>query len=235
MTKEQIQYGTSLITYNLEFAERKTLGIKVHPDKSVQVIAPLESCPSKVKEKVYKKASWILKQQDFFLSFHPLTPARKYISGETHLYLGKQYRLKVVESESESVKMGGGYIQVAVTSKGDKHQIEKLLKNWYKQKAVSHFNKLFTESVPLTKQFYNGTPTLKYRWMSKRWGSCDKDGTIHLNLELIKAPKSCIEYVIIHEMCHLKYLNHSRAFFELLEKVYPKWKQTKDKLERLMV
>jgi len=233
--KEQIQYGTSLIDYNLEFAERKTLGIKVHPDKSVQVIAPMNTCLDEIKKKVHKKASWILKQQDFFLSFQPLTPPRKYVSGETHLYLGKQYRLKIIESEKESVKMRGSYIQVFVKSKTNVFQIEKLLKYWYKQKAVSHFNTLFYESVKLTKQFYNGTPTLKYKWMNKRWGSCDKDGTIYLNLELIKSPKSCIEYVIIHELCHLKYLNHSKAFFELLKKVCPKWKTTKNRLEKLMV
>lgn len=232
---EQIQYGTSFIDYSLEFAERKTLGIKVHPDKSVQVIAPMNSSSEKIKEKVHKKASWILKQQDFFMSFHPLTPARKFVSGETHLYLGKQYRLKLIESDKESVKMGGGYIQISVKDKEDKERIEKLLKKWYKEKAMSHFNELFIETVPLSRVFYNGTPTLKYRWMDKRWGSCDENGTIHLNLELIKAPKSCIEYVIIHEMCHLVHLNHSRAFFELLEKVYPKWKVTKDKLEKIMV
>jgi hypothetical protein len=235
LTTGQIQYGTSLIDYTLEFAKRKTLGIKVHPDKTVRVLAPLETCPNKVKEQVHKKASWILKQQEFFISFQPLTPARKFISGETHLYLGKQYRLKVIESDIESVKLGGGFIQVSLKTKEDKFKIEKLLRRWYKQKAVSHFNKLFEESVPLYKDFYDGTARLKYRWMNKRWGSCDRDGTIHLNLELIKAPKRCIEYVIIHELCHLKHLNHSRAFFELLEKVSPKWKTTKDRLEKLMV
>jgi predicted metal-dependent hydrolase len=235
MIKQNFQYGTTKIEYDLEYSKRKTLGIKVHPDKSVQVLAPLESCPSKVKEKVYKKASWILKQQDFFLSFHPLTPVRKYVSGETHLYLGKQYRLKVIESKLDEVKMGGGYIKVNTADTNDYVKIKSLLDNWYKEKAIIHFNQLFTESVPLTEAFYNGTPDLKFRWMSKRWGTCDKKGTIHLNLELIKAPKSCIKYVIIHEMCHLLHLNHSKAFYDLLKKLYPEWQLTKNKLEKLMV
>lgn len=235
MIKDKIQYGNSKIDYTLEFAKRKTLGIKVHPDKSVHVIAPLDSQLDLVKEKVKNKAAWILRQQDFFLSFHPITPPRKFVSGETHLYLGKQYKLKLIESENESVKFYGGTIEVSVNSKSDKLQIEKLLKDWYKDKAEHHFNNLFEESLPLSKQFYKGTPTLKYRWMKKRWGSCDKDGQIHLNLELIKAPKKCIEYVIIHELCHLVYLNHSSAFYNLLEKVYPNWRETKDRLEQLMV
>lgn len=233
--KEQIQYGNTIIDFDLEFTERKTLGIKVHPDKSVNVLAPQESPIDKIKDKIKKKAPWIVKQQDFFLSFHPLTPARKFVSGETHLYLGRQYRLKLHESSNTSVKLVGGYIHVNTKSTDDKKCIQKLLKLWYKQKAEQHFNLLFKELKPISKGFYKEEPQLTYRWMQKRWGSCDKSGKIHLNLELIKAPKKCIEYVIVHELCHLKYLNHSNAFYGLLEKVYPDWKSTKDKLERLMV
>ncbi|MCB9324008.1 MAG: M48 family metallopeptidase [Lewinellaceae bacterium] len=235
MTKDQIQYGTSTIEYTLEFADRKTLGIRVHPDKTVQVIAPLDSQMDQVKEKVKKKAPWILKQQDFFLSFHPITPPRNFVSGETHLYLGRQYRLKLIESDKEFVKLNAGKIEVFVQSKADKSKIEKLLKNWYKQKAEIHFNQLFETNVPIAKKFYSGTPTLKYRWMKKRWGSCDQNGQILLNLELIKASKKSIEYVIIHELCHLVHLNHSRAFYQILEEIYPDWRRTKDALERLMV
>ncbi len=233
--KDQIQYGNTLIDYNLEFVERKTLGIKVYPDKSVNVSAPQESSIEKIREKLKRKASWIIKQQDFFLSFHPLTPARKFVSGETHLYLGRQYRLKLHQSSVESVKLTGGYINVRAKNIGDKNVIESLLKIWYKEKAAQHFTELFNELKPISTSFYEDDPELKYRWMKKRWGSCDKNGIIHLNLELIKTPKKCIEYVIVHELCHLKYLNHSIAFYSLLEKVYPDWKTTKNKLERLMV
>ncbi|UKM65479.1 M48 family metallopeptidase [Flavobacteriaceae bacterium GSB9] len=235
MIKDQIQYGTTIIDYELEFSERKTLGIKVHPDKTVEVNAPSDSNIDVIKARVKQKASWILKQQEFFLSFDPITPPRKFVSGETHLYLGKQYRLKIIESENESVKMKDGYILIQVALNNDTPRIEFLLKKWYKEKASLHFNKLFKETVPYSKGFYNGTPVLKYRWMKKRWGSCDVNGQIHLNLELIKAPKSCIEYVIVHELCHLAHLNHSKAFFELMEKIYPNWKETKNKLEKLMV
>lgn len=233
--KDQIHYGNTLIDYNLEFADRKTLGIKVYPDKSVNVLAPQESSIEKIREKIKNKASWIVKQQDFFLSFHPLTPARKFISGETHLYLGRQYRLKLHESSDVSVKLAGGYINVHVKNTNDKKSIQKHLKQWYKQKAEFHFNQLFEELKPISGSFYDKYPRLTYRWMDKRWGSCDKNGKIHLNLELIKTPKKCIEYVIVHELCHLKYLNHSNSFYTLLESVYPDWKGTKDRLERLMV
>ena len=233
--RDQIKYGNTSIEYNLEFVERKTLGIKVYPDKSVNVLAPRDSSIEKIREKVKNKASWILKQKDFFLSFHPITPARKYIGGETHLYLGKQYRLKLHQSLNSSVKLTGGFIHIQVKDTVDKNAIQKLLKQWYKDKAEQHFNQLFNELKTISKGFYNEEPELTYRWMKKRWGSCDKNGRIHLNIELIKAPKKCIEYVIVHELCHLKYLNHSTAFFELLSQVYPDWKATKYRLEKLMV
>jgi len=235
MVKEQITYGTSIIEYSLAFAERKTLGIKVYPDKSVRVTAPTGTSMEKVSEKVHSKAAWVLRQQDFFLSFHPITPPRKFISGETHLYLGKQYRLKLVEADKESVKLQGGNITVYCKDKDNKQRIEKLLKAWYKSKADLHFNKLFQELAPLANAFYEGTATLNYRWMDKRWGSCSQKGEVLLNNELIKTPKKCIEYVIIHELCHLAHLNHSAAFYELLDKLSPNWRRTKDELEKLMV
>lgn len=232
---EEIEYGTSKIQFLLEYANRKSLGIKVYPNSSVRVIAPLGADLMKIKEKVKSKAAWIIKKQAFFLAFFPLTPPRRFISGETHLYLGKQYRLKLIEADNESVKLQAGDINISIKDKTNKKHIESLLKAWYKSKAEIHFNKLFEECIPMAKTFYDSTPSLKYRWMDKRWGSCDKNGTIHLNLELIKASKKSIEYVIIHELCHLVHLNHSSAFYDLLNKFSPNWKRIKDDLERMMV
>ena len=235
MRMEQIKYGNSIIYYDLEFVERKTLGIKVHPDRRVEVLAPFESDIDKVKEKVHSKAAWIIKQLDFFLSFQPLTPARKYISGETHLYLGKQYRLKVIEADTKSVKLQGGNIVVSLKDKTDTNLVKELMMQWYKDKANHHFNKLFDECLETTRKYYQDKPTIKYRWMKMRWGSCDKHGNIQLNLELIKAPKQCIEYVMIHEICHINHLNHSNTFYSQLEKILPNWKTIKDRLEKIMV
>ena len=235
MVKDKIQYGKSTIDYELSYSNRKTLGIKVHPDKSVHIIAPTNTRTSEIKDKVRSKAAWILRQQDFFLSFHPITPPREYVSGETHLYLGKQYRLKITEGDKESVKLNSGRLLITVRVKDDKNKIMRLLRAWYKARAEYHFQKLFAENIYLAQGLSKGETELKYRWMEKRWGSCDRNGTIHLNLELIKAPKACIKYVIIHEVCHLAHLNHSSAFYELLGKLYPNWRETKDRLERLMV
>src|SRR5450759_2359598 len=105
-----IQFGSKQIDFRLEYSNRKTLGITVTPDLSVLVKAPVDTPLKKVEEKLRKKAPWIIRQQSFFLSFHPKMPERKYVSGETHLYLGRQYLLKVINGKQNEVKYKGRYI-----------------------------------------------------------------------------------------------------------------------------
>jgi len=232
--KRSVKYGRSLIEYDLAFSDRKTLGIKVHPDKSVQVIAPTDSPIEKINEKIRTKASWILKQQAFFLSFYPLTPPRKYISGETHLYLGKQYRLKLIQSAKESVKLYSGYITVSCADPSNRKRVKALLDKWYSDKAKIHFQSLFDHWISAITPPSKEPATLIYKWMSDKWGRCNNQNQITLNIKLIQAPKKCIEYVIVHEICHLTHLNHSKSFYQLLELHYPGWRRTKHQLETFM-
>lgn len=229
---DQIEFGSLTIIYTVEYSERKTLGITVTPDMNVLVRAPFDASCDKIREKLKTKAPWIIKQKSFFLSFHPKTPERKYISGETHLYLGRQYRLKIVLGSTESVKLKGKFIEVTTI---DKSNVPSLMKTWYLERARHKFNNL---AIPLIAQFskYNVNPTsIILRNMSSRWGSCTPKGKIILNPELIKAPKRCIEYVIIHELCHLVHHDHTQKFIDLQTKEMPDWSKWKNKLENMMV
>jgi predicted metal-dependent hydrolase len=226
-----IQFGSKQISFQLEYSSRKSLGITVKPDLSVLVKAPVDTTFEKVKEKLLKKAPWIIKQLSFFLTFHPRTPPRKYISGETHLYLGRQYRLKIIQSNFESVKLKGKYIEAHVI---DKTFAENIIRGWYLQNAKL---KLRTIAQPLIDNFkkYNIEPSsVVLRDMPTRWGSCTPKGKIILNPELIKAPKGCIEYVIIHELCHLIYHDHTQKFIDLQTKEMRDWEKWKLKLEKLL-
>ena len=231
---QTIFFGSKQIDFRLEFSSRKSLGITVKPDLTILVKAPVDTSLEKVKEKLRKKAPWIIRQQSFFLSFHPKTPARKFISGETHLYLGRQYRLKISQSKIESVKLKGKFIEVSVA---DKSNAKKLVSEWYLQNAKDKFNLL---SEPLIKSFIvrNKLQTsnfkLQTRFMPTRWGSCTPKGKIILNPELIKAPKGCIEYVIIHELCHLIHHDHTQKFLDLQTKEMKDWEKWKMKLEKLL-
>lgn len=227
-TIESFVFGSREIKYELSYQDRKTLGIRVYPDCKVRVIAPLDITVEKLKTKLREKAPWILKQQLEFLSYHPLTPPRKYVNGETHLYLGRQYKLRIERAATNEVKLFRGRIFVL---KKDNITAKNLLSEWYRDKAIIHFEETLKKILPLFNRYNIDQPELQIRQMSTRWGSCTPKGKVILNPELIKAPKGSIEYVIIHELCHLVYHNHTRAFYDLQETIMPDWKKWKERLE----
>jgi len=185
--------------------------------------------------RVKRRAAWILKQKDFFLGYTPKLVERKYISGETHRYLGKQYRLKIRKSSVQEIKLKNGYFQIYVPVKNDKEIIEKLLMDWYFTRANMKFQERLEFCYQKVKRHEIGNiPKFQIRKMSKRWGSCTNDKRLILNLDLIKAPSYCIDYVIIHELCHFKYRNHDYDFFNLLYHILPDWEKRKDKLEKIV-
>jgi hypothetical protein len=226
-----IQFGSKLIDFRLEYSNRKTLGITVTPDLFVYVKAPIDTSIEKVKEKLLKKSPWIIRQQSYFLTFHPKTPARRFVGGETHLYLGRQYRLKIVLNNFESVKLKGKYIEVKAT---EKSRVKQLVGEWYLQNAKSKFRAIAQPLKDNFKKHKIEPSSIIIREMPTRWGSCTPKGEIILNPELIKAPKGCIEYVIIHELCHLVHHNHTQKFIDLQTKEMQDWEKWKMKLEKLL-
>ena len=219
--------------YELYYTDRKTLGIKVYPDTSVKVFAPIDTDLPIIEQHLKAKRKWIEKQQKAFQTYLPPTPPRQYIGGETFLYLGKQDMLKIEPSTAEEVKLYQGRLVVKTLNPEATH-IKKLLQQWYIARATILFNKLFEEQFCLFKRFTLENPILQIKKMEKRWGSCTPQQKIILNPELIKAPIVCINYVILHELCHLVHHNHSQAFYRLLESFMPDWQKYKQLLETKM-
>lgn len=228
-----VSYGRETILFTLKLSNRKTLSIDVNPDLSVEVSAPQGKDLDLIKSKVHKRAPWILKQKDYFRGFLPTIPARQYVSGETHYYLGRQYRLKVIQADAEKVKLKGQYIYVFVADKTDRKRIESLFKSWLLAHARNRFQITLEKSWEKVRRHEITFPKLIIRKMSKRWGSCSSRGVIYLNIDLVKAPSHCIEYVIIHELCHLKHPNHSNSFFLMLNRIMPDWEKRKERLEKV--
>jgi predicted metal-dependent hydrolase len=234
-TNNSIQFGSEKIDFSLRFSERKNLRISVYPDLSVVVLAPLGKDLSEIIKKVKRRVTWISKQKDHFRRFHPLPPERKYVSGETHLYLGRQYRLKITKNENEFVKLKGRYFYIYSKDYSDKEKTKKLLGEWYKEHAIVIFQKRMAECYEIVKRFRISRPDFRLRKMSKRWASCAKSGNILLNPDLIQAPVYCIDYVLIHELCHLKEPNHSKSFYKLLSNCLPDWESRKARLEFMVI
>jgi predicted metal-dependent hydrolase len=232
--RQAIVYGGKEIEYHLFYVDRKTLEISVHPDMSVIVKAPLSSDIALIEQKIIKRARWVLRQLRYFDQFQPRTPERCYVSGESHLYLGKQYRLKVQEGAEASVKLSRGIFQV-VCLNSTPELVKELLLQWYTDKARTQFAASLDRCWLKFKNMDADRPNLSIRRMQKRWGSLSKSGTLTLNTDLIRAPRECIDYVVMHELCHLKYHDHGPEFYKLLDSVSPGWEKVKHKLELSLV
>lgn len=233
---KRVQYGSATIEYELIFSRRKTLGIHVYPDSSVIVRAPLGSQPGQIEEIVRRRGSWILKQQHKFQSAPPKKALpRRYVSGEENRFLGKQYRLKVVQDQVERVQIDGGYLVASTREPENRERISRLLDKWYRREAARVFSDRLAACYPRAEALGIPLPPLKIRDMKTRWGSCSSKGNVTLNLKLIQLPTDLIDYVILHELCHLKELNHSRRFYALMDRVLPDWQERRKKLNSIEV
>lgn len=234
-SKEKIEYGKQVIEFNLYQEDRKTLSINILPNSDIKIKAPLNKNKNEILKKVQMKAKWINKQQKYFEQNYIEPIEKEYVSGETHLYLGRQYRLKVKKSDKNSIKLKNGYFFIESLN-DNKIIIKSLLKNWYKKKAIKIYNERLNICYDKFKKFNIEKPDLKIRQLKKRWGSYNKNNnTIVLNSDCIKANKNCIDYIICHELCHCIYYSHDKMFYELLSKFCPEWQKTKEKLEKFII
>jgi len=229
-TRRTIRYGGQSIAYRLTRSRRKSLEIAVHPDGEVVVKAPLGTDESVVEQRVHQLARWISLQILHFAQFEPRTPARRFVGGESHLYLGRKHRLKITPSDTDGVSLQRGFFNITAADSSPEH-IAALLEKWYRHRANVYFPQALEECWRPFRNKGVSKPVLKIRSMKTRWGSLSGKGVMTLNLELIKAPGECIEYVIIHELCHLLHPHHGSAFYDLLELSLPDWAERKHKLE----
>lgn len=175
---------------------------------------------------------WVLRQQKAFARFGDQQTQRYYLSGEEHRYLGRRYRLKVIQGGVAEVKARGGQLLVKTHRPSRSDETALLLEAWYRLRASEVFVGRLEAVLPLFKRPGEVRPTsLQIRKAAARWGSMTPAGKMILNLELIQKPTRCIDYVIAHELCHWLEPNHGRSFWSLLTRVMPDWQLRKERLE----
>ncbi|SEI71385.1 hypothetical protein SAMN05421831_10859 [Allopseudospirillum japonicum] len=226
-------YGDERIVF-LRLDRPKASGkvqIKVYPDCRVVASAPEDADSETVLSAVKKRGRWIYEQLRDFRKQLEFTTPRQYISGESHYYLGKQYLLKVIEApkQIQGVKLLRGKLEVSVRTKSTE-KVKELLTDWYKARAKETFAKRLDAMLEQA-LWVEARPPLRILTMQTQWGSCSSNGRITLNPHLVKAPRECIDYVILHELCHLAEHNHSKRFYRLMSQVMPHWQQTKVRLD----
>lgn len=227
-------FGSFIYYYDLIREDRKTLGLTVKPDLGIVLKCPHGAESERIEHFLRKKWFWLEKQLSYFKKYQRRKYQKEYVSGEGFLYLGRQYKLVVKKSSEDSVKMAKGLLTV-FTTKGveNRKHVKRLVDAWYSEKIEQIFNERY-EQIKMRFR-YRDAPKLAIRDMQKRWGSYLVSNTIVLNPRLIHTPKDCIDYVLTHEMCHIKHSNHDKIFYKYLKRQYPKWEIIKDKLEAIGV
>ena len=214
----------------LKRTSRRTLAISVLPDGILELVAPELASIEEIIKRVEKRSAWIQTQRRAFKKMNVVRPVPRYANGATHRYLGRQYRLSISLADEARVTLRGGYLQVHVTEKSDE-RVKAALDVWFRRLAQEQFNKRLSQWSQWCRQRRLPEPRLRLRKMLKRWGSALPNGTIILNPELIHAPSACVDYVITHEICHLKYPDHGRYFWSLIRQLMPDWEVLKARLE----
>ncbi len=236
-TNHELEYGKHKIAYTLMRKDVKNININLKPSLIIEVSANKDVPEEKIHSFVKKKASWILKNTNYFKkTLSDFKHDREYVSGETFKYLGRQYRLKVIKAKDEIVKCQRGYLNLYVSDKDNQLRKTELVKEWYKEKTIKVFNQSLDKIYKLVSKYGIEKPNIILRPMKARWGSCVfSKNKIILNTELIDAPKFCIDYVILHELIHFKHQSHDKNFYKLMDTLMPDWKKRKEILDMEVV
>lgn len=236
-TLRSFRYGDELIRFSVRAQparKAQRIAIHVEPDGSVVVDAPPDADDAAVLAAVQRRAAWISPRVADIRHRLAHAPPREHVSGESLLYLGRGYQLKVVADALRhgSVRMRGAHIEVAV-ARPDAAQVQTMLDAWYRLRAREVMAaRLDAVAAPL--RWVRVLPPLRLRAMQHQWGNCSPAGRLTLNPHLVKAPRECIDYVILHELCHLKQHNHGPHFHRLLGAHMPGWREVKQRLDELV-
>lgn len=237
MEKFSFTYSNRVIEYFLHRKNVKNINLNVKPDLSVTVSAHSNVPVDYIQAFIKDKAHWIYKRIQYFEKTLPESHTPKeYISGESFKYLGKQYRLKVITSDQEEVKYYRGFIHLSIKNRDNYNKKDALIKTWYTNRTQVIFKETMNKVYPLVQKYGIAKPSIEIRHMKARWGSCLKEkNTILLNADLIKAPKYCIQYVVLHELIHFIHTNHNKEFYDFLTALMPDWKIRKEILDQEVI
>lgn len=231
-----IVQGDECLEFTLErTTRRKTVGIFVAPDGTVSVLAPRAADDERVEHILRRRMSWIRRARRAAEALPPPPVPRQWVNGETHRYLGRQYRLNIVEGSDQSVKLLGAYFVVTVPDVCDRDNVGRLMREWYQSHAQTLLTGRVKSTIASTTWLDVDVPPITIRPMQKRWGSTTRKGRITLNVDLVKLSLSCIDYVVAHELVHLKIPNHSPAYWRMLSRVMPDWKRWQERLWRIEI
>lgn len=226
--KSKINYGTKEIEFNIEFRNRKTISIAVEPPKDITVVAPVDTNIEEIKDIVKSKGAWIVQKLFEFRNIESKRVNREFVNGESFMYLGRNYSLqiyidKTIQNNS-SVKLFRGKFHVYVKEKNDE-VIKEAMEAWYREKTEEQVKK----RIKYYQKYFNKKPTaIRVKEQKKRWASCTSNNELLFNWRCVMAKSTALDYIVIHEMCHMYYMNHSQEFWDLVASVMADYEVRKE-------
>ncbi len=198
-------------------AKRRTIALIIERDGSLTVRAPMRAPQILIHQFIREKADWITRAREKIKSI-VIIPAKQYVDGETFLFLGSSFNLKLVKPQRPSLQFDNGFtLSHTAQPKG-----ELTFTNWYKKQA----HEIISKRVNHYAQKYNFTPKhVKITSAKTRWGSCSSNGSLNFTWRLVMAPLDVIDYVVVHELAHLRVKNHSSKFWNEVADIYPDYKK----------
>lgn len=220
MHEDSVVCNGVVIPYRYCHSRRRTLGMTIRPDKSVSVRAPLRTPLHAIRDFVVRQAGWIDKVRNKLDKQRP-QPEQSYADGAIFLFQGAEYRLALELGSAEGAQLRGDSLVVTLPDNADPARPARLVARWYGEQALEVFRE---RVIACHRMFPAGTPLppVVIRSMKSRWGSYSyRTRRICLNLNLIKLPQPCLDYVIVHELCHIDVRHHGPAFWQLVARYVP--------------
>jgi len=214
-----------IIEYQIKYSNRKTLNISVERNRNIIVRAPHCLTPEKIDKIVQSKRQWIKEKLNHAQKYPLVSESKEFVSGETLMYLGKNYQLLVVDEEFDGIE----FDQRFKISKVNQPKANELFKKWYLKQALIKIEPLATKYAKSLGVQYNQFKTSEMKY---RWGSCTPANNIIFNWRIIKAPMYVLEYLVAHELVHLIENNHTPRFWNILSIQVPNYEKAKNWLKK---
>lgn len=224
------EYGTKTIAFDVVYRQRKSLEISVEPPDIIKVVAPTGSSDKLIIETVKKKAKWIVKRLYLFKNMKLVTIKKEFVNGESFMYLGRNYTLEIelnseIKKPEVALYQGKFHIQ---TPSMEYNLLYNTMENWYRDKAKDKI----IEQVKYYEKKFDVKPTaVKVKEQKKRWGTCTCNNELLFNWRCIMAPAPILDYIIVHEICHIIEKNHSQSFWDLVSSILPDYENRKEWLK----
>lgn len=222
-----IKYKDQYFEYEIIKKKIKNIGIRITNEGKVVVTSPAFLEDSYIHDVIYKKADWILSKLKLAGEMNSSVPDRKYSCGDSIVYLGREYKLKVIEEVEVNctLRKNGAEFEVHVKTEWSGEEREKYirdgLKEWYKHEAFRVFKDRTLVFADMLKLYPSN---IRVKEQKSIWGSCSSRNNINFNWKLIMAPQAVLDYIVVHELCHLRHRDHSKNFWGLVEQTMPDYK-----------